>query len=228
MPNKDLSSHKYDLIVFDLDGTIIDTAPDLAKAVNYILGSEYNLSPLSLEQNRMFIGGGFRLLFKNALDYYQVNVENFESVIEKAYNYFDNINGEKAEVYLGIIKTFELLQLNKIKIGILTNKIERFSLPLLKKMQLTKYFDFIVSGDTYAIKKPDPQVLHQCCSLVNTTSDKTILIGDTKFDVQTAKAAGALSVCVDYGYSEIDPNDLDADLVIPSIYDFVKDIYKKN
>lgn len=210
------------LVLFDLDGTIMETAPDLSKAVNYILINEFKLPPLDISQNRLYIGGGFKLLFEKALEHYQIIPQNIDEIVAKARKYFASINGDEAFVYNNVIDALKLLKQKNIKLGVLTNKISQFALPILQMKGITPYLDVIVAGDTYHKSKPDPEVLHYCCAQVDITADKTILIGDSIYDVKTAKAAGAIAVCVDYGYSDIPVQDLGADIVISDIYSFTQ------
>lgn len=215
------NSKKYNLVLFDLDGTIIETAPDLSKVVNYILDKELNLPPIAIEQNRLFIGGGFKLMFEKALKHYNQDLTKLEYIIDKARTAFPEFNGKEATVYEGVIPALIWLRERNIKVGVLTNKVEKFAIPILAMKGISPYLDILVAGDTHTHAKPEPEVLKYCCEKVGTTPAQTILIGDSEFDVKTAKGAGALAVCVDYGYCETPVHQLGADVVISSIYHYI-------
>ncbi|MPN52479.1 Phosphoglycolate phosphatase [bioreactor metagenome] len=121
--------------------------------------------------------------------------------------HYAEVNGQSTRIYPGVLETLEALRGQGRKLAVVTNKAEAFTLPLLQRMKIDDYFDVVVSGDTLAVKKPDPAVLHHACTLLDISPCKGLMIGDSANDALAARGAGMPVLLVRYGYSEGVPVD---------------------
>ncbi|HEY6641891.1 HAD-IA family hydrolase [Povalibacter sp.] len=198
------------LVICDLDGTLVDTAPDIAAAVNYALAGEKRPS-LSLGQVRNLIGEGARATVAKALAQSRAHVQPDESSrlaergamdrLMQAYAcYLLSDRASDSTVYHGVSSTLAALHAAGVKLALITNKEERFAYPLLKAHGLQRWFDPIVCGDTLAARKPDPIVVQHCLERHQLRPEHAVVVGDSGFDVAAAHAAGVRCLYVDYGY----------------------------
>lgn len=205
------------LIAFDLDGTLLDSVPDLAKAVQLML-AELSLPTQQQDKIRGWIGNGARILVKRALSG-DINGDTPDDLFEKAYpvflkHYADNLNGESV-LYDGVEQTLATLKKTGISMACITNKPEQFTLPLLKEIGLAHFFDKVICGDTFEQRKPHPMPLLETAKFFNVSPEESIMVGDSVNDIAAAQAAGFYSICVTYGYhGEYDVSQLGADVVI--------------
>ncbi|AYH45242.1 phosphoglycolate phosphatase [Azoarcus sp. DN11] len=194
-------------VLFDLDGTLLDTIHDLADAANLML-AEMGRPARPLEQVHSFVGKGIPNLVRRCLT---EDAEAAEDEIERAVAAFRRhyavVNGRSTRIYPGVVDTLEAMRGMALKLACVTNKAEAFTLPLLERMGLTPYFSAVVSGDTLAVKKPDPAVLHHACELLGVPSQRALMIGDSANDALAARGAGMPVLLVTYGYSEGMPVD---------------------
>jgi phosphoglycolate phosphatase len=208
------------MVMIDLDGTLINTAPDLADSVNVML-ERMGRDPWPLAKVSSWIGNGVSRLVKRALtDSMQDDppAEDFEvgySLFMQAYG--ENVSA-KSRPYPGVVDGLDMLSAAGYQLACVTNKAEAFTLPLLADLGLDSYFKLVVSGDTLAKKKPDPLPLTHACEFFGITPDHGILIGDSANDVKAAHAAGMPVICVNYGYNQgVDLTTLDTEGVIDSL-----------
>jgi len=205
------------LIAFDLDGTLLDSVPDLAKAVQLTL-VELNLPIQQQDKVRGWIGNGARVLVKRALSG-DIKGDIPDDLFEKAYpiflkHYAANLNGD-SELYDGVEQTLSALKAEGVPMACITNKPEQFTLPLLKEIGLINFFDKVVCGDTFEQRKPHPMPLLETAKFFNVSPEQSIMVGDSVNDIAAAQAAGFYSICVSYGYhGEDDVSQLGADVVI--------------
>ncbi len=195
-----------DAVFFDLDGTLIDSAPDLVFAINQVLINEGKPS-LPFSQLGPFVSGGSPALLKIAF-----NILPADPDFNRLKQCFLNIYAEnlcnKSQLYPGISSLLNLLDQNKIPWGIVTNKPEFLTVPLLKQFELYDRACVVISGDTYAQKKPDPYPLIQACKLSRILPERALYIGDDERDIISARAANMVSVCALWGYdSNKNPKD---------------------
>lgn len=194
-------------VLFDLDGTLLDTVGDLAEASNRML-AELSRPLRSLDEVHSFVGKGLPNLVRRCLT---EGGEATEAEIERAIvvfrRHYAEVNGQTTRIYPGVTEVLEDLQQRRIKLAVVTNKAGDFTLPLLERMGLNAYFDAVVSGDTLAVKKPDPAVLHHACELLQVEAGEALMIGDSQNDALAARGAGMPVLLVTYGYSEGMPVD---------------------
>lgn len=211
-------------IMIDLDGTLLDTAGDLATAANTMLrnlGKEE--IPLSTVQS--YIGGGILNLVKKCLANGLSSEPNSE-FLSKAMMFFEQEYAKNlcdtTRPYPGVVDGLIAMKEKGFQLACITNKSENFTLPLLIATKISNYFDIIISGDSLPKKKPDPMPLHHVCKFFGILPNEMLLIGDSENDTEAARAAGSYVFCVPYGYSEgRDVHELDCDKVISSISEAV-------
>jgi phosphoglycolate phosphatase len=194
-------------ILFDLDGTLLDTIGDLVEAANRML-AELGRPLRSAAQIHSFVGKGVAMLVRRCLteDAYATETE-IEHGVEVFRRHYAEINGDTTRVYPGIEDTLQAMRSLGLKLAVVTNKAEEFTLPLLQRMGFAGRFDAVVSGDSVATKKPDPAMLHHACGLLGVGAAQALMIGDSANDALAARAAGMPVLLVDYGYSEGMPVD---------------------
>lgn len=194
-------------VLFDLDGTLLDTIADLAEGANRML-AEIGRPLRPLEEIHSFVGKGIPNLVRRCLT---ENTHASEAEIEAALpvfrRHYAEVNGRHTRIYPGIPETLAALRAQGRRLAVVTNKAEAFTLPLLERMGMTAHFDAVVSGDTLPVKKPDPAVLFHACALLGVQTSRTVMIGDSANDALAARAAGMPVLLVTYGYSEGMPVD---------------------
>ncbi|MGQ9616468.1 MAG: HAD family hydrolase [Spirochaetota bacterium] len=188
---------KYELCIFDLDGTLVDTRVDITTAVNLML-SHYGLAPMEMEEVIGYVGDGVRKLVSRCIISKNIDLEEAVKIFNDAYDrHLLDTTKPYPEVYT------VLDRLSGVKKALLTNKPGSFTMKIVDALQLTHYFEVIVCGDTLHVKKPSPEVVNHILMKTGVPGNKAILIGDGKNDVLTARAAGISSVYANYGYSSI-------------------------
>lgn len=206
--------------MIDLDGTLINTAPDLADCVNIML-ERMGRDPWPLDKVSGWIGNGVSRLVKRALTD-SMDGEPDSDDYDKGYALFLEAYGEnvsaKSRPYDGVVAGLEKLKDMGFRLACVTNKAESFTLPLLADLELDEYFELVVSGDSLPRKKPDPLPLTHACEYFGITPDQGILVGDSANDVKAAIAAGMPVICVNYGYNQgVDLTTLQTQGVIDSL-----------
>lgn len=191
-------------VLIDLDGTLMDTAPDLAAAANR-MRADFGLPPLPLERIAAFVGKGAEVLVHRALTddlNGRAEPQAFARGRTSFYSHYAVENGLQAIVFDRVPQALEQLGGRGLKVACVTNKPKEFTLPLLAKMDLARHFDAVVAGDEVAEKKPHPALLLEACRRVLLRPAEVMLIGDSANDAQAARAAGCGCVLVETGYNE--------------------------
>jgi len=184
-------------IVFDLDGTLIHSAPDLQAAANKML-AEYDLAPLDVSTIESFIGNGVPKLVERCLRVY--GLPQSEEAIDKMRGYYDADPYTLTEPYAGVVDCLHALKAAGIKMAVCTNKPVAPALTILDGLDLTKYFDVVVGGDTYPTHKPDAQPLLGCMEKMGADMANTVYVGDSETDALTAKNADMTFALFSGGY----------------------------
>jgi len=198
-----MSLPKPELVVLDLDGTLVDSAPDLAFSIDTML-IQLGLPPQGEDRVRTWIGSGAERLVKRALtgDLY---AEPEEALFQTAVALFSDIYGQntfrRSRLYPGVSEGLDYLLATNRKLGCVTNKRERFTQPLLKSLGIFENFAVVVAGDSLVAKKPDPLPLLHVGSTTGVAAERSLMVGDSVNDVTAARAAGFSVVCVRYGYN---------------------------
>ena len=192
-----------ELIIFDLDGTLIDSAPDLASAVNKMLES---LGRDGFDESvvRGWVGNGARVLVKRALtggkDGVAVDEKLYDCALEVFMKLYSEKLCEKTSLYEGVKETLSELK-NSYTLAIATNKPSAFVAPILEKLDIAHLFSMSVGGDDLPKKKPHPMQLEYVCERLGIPKERSLMVGDSKNDILAAIAAGIQSIGVSYGYN---------------------------
>ncbi|MDH1491596.1 phosphoglycolate phosphatase, partial [Ectopseudomonas oleovorans] len=191
------------LVMFDLDGTLIDSVPDLAEAVDRML-VELGRPPAGVENVRDWVGNGARVLVRRALagglDHAAVGEAETEEALARFLDIYADCHHLTA-LYPGVHELLEALSTAAVELAVVTNKPERFVAPLLEQVGLGGYFRWIIGGDTLPQQKPDPAALLQVMRLAGVEAAQALFIGDSRNDVLAARAAGVPCIAVSYGYN---------------------------
>lgn len=195
-------------VMFDLDGTLVNTAPELAAAINQML-AELSLPMLPQQQIAAYIGEGAEALIKRSVgagSSAEVDDALFERAQSLFFAHYAN-SVTQSKPYAGVVNALTDLKNQGLRLACVTNKPEKFTLPLLHASGLIDFFEIVVSGDTLAKKKPDPIQLQHICAKFNVMETEAMLVGDSVIDVMAAHAAGCYIVTVPYGYNQGSPID---------------------
>ena len=194
-------------VLFDLDGTLLDTIGDLAEAANRML-AELGRPVRTQHEIHSFVGKGIPNLVRRCLtENAQAGEDEIEAAVAVFRRHYHVVNGVSTRIYPGVLETIAALRARSIKLAVVTNKAEAFTLPLLERMGIAGHFDTVVSGDTLPVKKPDPAVLHLACERLAVRAADALMIGDSANDALAAQGAGMPVLLVTYGYSEGQPVD---------------------
>ena len=206
-------------IVIDLDGTLLHTAPELAEAANRML-REMDYPPVSQELLASYIGNGIGWLVKRALTG-EMHATPDAALYEHALPIFEKHYTElllKSKPFDGVIAGLDAMRAAGFRLGCITNKLAQYTDPLLLGIDMAKYFEIVLSGDTLPEKKPHPLPLLHAARFFGVSIEKLLLIGDSLNDTIAARAAGCPVFCVPYGYNHGEPVEtLDLDAVIANL-----------
>jgi phosphoglycolate phosphatase len=195
------------LVMFDLDGTLMDSVPDLAAAVDkmlMLLGRE----PAGIERVRDWVGNGSRVLVRRALAGKLEHEGVSDELADEALALFMQAYAgghELTAVYPGVRECLDWLREREVKLAIITNKPAQFIEPLLEEKGLAGYFDWLVGGDTLPQQKPDPAALFWVMDKAGAAPGESLFVGDSRNDVRAAKAATVRCVALTYGYNHGEP-----------------------
>ncbi len=217
---------KPKMVLIDVDGTLVDSVPDLAFCVDEMLKA-VDMTPHGEAEVRHWVGNGVERLVRRAL-IGQLDGEPDDALFEKAYPIFMELYKENTSkrscLYPGVKEGIDYLQAAGYKLGCVTNKAEEFIHPLLKDLGLFDYFESIVSGDSLDKKKPDPLPLLYSAEKLGVSAEDSLMLGDSISDVKAARAAGFQIICMSYGYNHgVDIRESNPDAVIDSMVE-LKDL----
>lgn len=212
----------FDLVMFDLDGTLIETAPEICDAVNDTL-RRFDLPEVTQQQVNDWIGQGTRELLIEALAYSgktsvaAVRASDSLSLVAAEFDkYYQARCGTRSHLYPQVRETLTVLRERGVKLAVVTNKEDRYTTIVLNAHQLLPLFDRVVSGDTLPRKKPDPAGIQSCLAQFGTPAHRALFVGDSSIDVATARNAGVTVWALPYGYNMGQPIESCApDRVIP-------------
>jgi phosphoglycolate phosphatase len=216
------------LIVFDLDGTLVETAPDLVDTLNVIL-AEQDLPPVPYDEARRLIGGGARKMVARALeaDGRPTEGAHLDRLVAQFLAHYSDHIADRSHAFPHLTEALDRLAAQGSRFAVCTNKLEWLSVKLLDKLGLTKRFDAICGQDTFGVMKPDPYALLGTIERAGGRPDNAIMVGDSETDIATARAAKIPVVAVDFGYTEIPLTELSPDRLISSfaaLPDAVRDL----
>lgn len=191
------------LIIFDLDGTLVDSLPDLVLAVNAAM-ADYGRPPVGRERVAPWIGRGSRVLLQAAFDHHGIDTAASDFDFEKAFerfmvHYGEHLLGE-TRLYDGVADTLAQLAARDLKMAVCTNKPARFVAPLLQALKVDHYFAALLGGDSLPERKPRPEPLLHLARQFDAAIGECLMVGDSRHDVEAARAAGMAVVGLGYGY----------------------------
>ncbi len=191
------------MVLFDVDGTLVDSVPDLAWCVDRMM-EQLGLPARGEEKVRNWVGNGVEALVRRAL-VDRLEGEPDPELFQRAYPLFLELyagnTSKRSYLYPGVKETLETLREAGYPLGSVTNKAEQFTLPLLEQLGIREFFRIVVSGDTLPRKKPDPLPLLHAAEFFGVPPRKALMVGDSISDVKAARAAGFRIVCMSYGYN---------------------------
>jgi phosphoglycolate phosphatase len=208
------------IIIFDLDGTLVDTAPDLINTLNLILGRE-GLPPIAYDEARRLIGFGARRMIERGLALYGKSMPAAE--IERMFaafiaHYADHL-ADRSRPFPGLEAALDLLAGRGCRFAVCTNKLEGLSVRLLETLGLARRFVAICGQDTFGVQKPDPQAVLGTLRKASGTISQAVMVGDSQTDIAAARAARIPVIAVDFGYTEIPIAALNPDRIISHFSD---------
>jgi phosphoglycolate phosphatase len=207
------------LVMFDLDGTLLDTAGEIGDSVNRTL-AEFGHANVSDQDVRRWIGHGTGWLMKQAWAAAagNANTSNWDHVMSRFIEHYYDCAGTSSTPYPFVMETLDQLKSIGVKCAVITNKEARFTDRILEKHHLVNAFDMVICGDTLPVKKPNPEVIFHCLGGLSQAAGESLFVGDSEIDVATAKAAGVTCWAVPYGYNMGRPiESAQPDLVVPNI-----------
>ncbi|HEX4330084.1 MAG TPA: phosphoglycolate phosphatase [Burkholderiales bacterium] len=206
-------------VLFDLDGTLLHTSPDLSAAAAAAL-AECGLPPVDAKLIENFVGKGIDVLLQRCLTHLgrPEHGPEFEHFRQVYMHHYERLNGEHATPYPGVFEGLNALRDLGLKLGVCTNKSMRFTDPLLERAGMSGYFAIAVSGDTTAKKKPDAAPILYACEAFGFQPAEVLMVGDSANDAGAARAAGSPVLVVPYGYNEGEPvQNIDSDGIVADL-----------
>jgi phosphoglycolate phosphatase len=200
-------------IVFDLDGTLVDTAPDLVAAANHVLG-HVGLPPVDAQTLRPYIGHGARVMIERATAVAKLSEAEHERLLERFLDYYSANIAVDSRPFEGAVDALERFKAAGAKLAVCTNKREGMSRLLLDALDLSRFFSAIAGRDTLANSKPHPGHLLGTIDLAGGDPARAVMIGDSNVDIATAKAAGVPVIAVSFGYTDTPIAEFEPDAVI--------------
>ena len=229
MPNQ-LKAASDSIVVFDLDGTLVDSAPDLIGTLNKVIAKE-GFPPIPQNQVGHLVGQGALKMLDKAYHYYDKTLD--EAVRGRLHKdfldiYVDHL-ADETRPFEGVVDLLDRLKAQGWTLAVCTNKYEDMSRKLLSQLKLDHYFAAICGSDTFPVRKPDPAHLFGTIEAAKASRSKAIMVGDSATDINTAKAANIPSIGVTFGYSDVTIESLQPDEIVThfnEMMDAIKRIYQ--
>jgi phosphoglycolate phosphatase len=208
------------VVMYDLDGTLLDTAAEIAQAVNLTL-AEFGHDSVEESQVRDWIGHGTGWLMKTAWQHTPGPMDApWDKVMERFIHHYEATAGTRSTAFPYVLETLQRTRDYGVKQALVTNKERRFTERVLERHGLSDAFDMVICGDSLSVKKPDPAVIEHCLVTLGATRGEALFIGDSEIDISTARAAGVVCWAVPYGYNLGKPiADAMPDRIVPDIRD---------
>jgi phosphoglycolate phosphatase len=190
-------------VVFDLDGTLVDTAPDLVATLNIIFARE-GLPPVDYVSARNMVGAGARAMIERGLKVHHrtLPAAEIERLFRDFIAYYGSHIADHSRPFAGVEVALDELTARGCRLAVCTNKLEHLSIELLDALGLSRHFAAICGQDTFAMQKPDPEMLRRTIARAGGVPEAAVLVGDSGTDIATARAAAIPVIAVDFGYSE--------------------------
>ena len=212
-------------ILFDLDGTIVNTAPDLMAAHNYVM-RKFGHNEKKLSDIKSLAGKGAWVMMQRSFKEEIDNEEIKKKMTKEFINYYARNIDQNSKPLKGSVKFFKWARNKNISLGVCTNKQEKLAIDLLKKLDIYKYFEYVAGCDTFSFNKPDPRHLTDVVEIIGGDLKKTIMVGDSEVDADSAHNANLPFVLVKDGYTEKSEKEIKHDELISDFVGFEKIIEK--
>jgi phosphoglycolate phosphatase len=212
-------------IVFDLDGTLVDTAPDLVATLNVVLARE-GLQPVAYADARLMVGGGARVIVERGIkaNGRLLSADKIDRLVGDFITHYSDHIVDRSQPFDGVEATLDQLAESGCRLAVCTNKLEWLSLRLLDALKLRPRFHAICGADTFGVSKPDPTILNRTIERARGDKSRAIMIGDSISDIATERAAGIPVIAVDFGYSDVPVAELKPDRVVSAFSNLPKAI----
>jgi phosphoglycolate phosphatase len=202
-------------IIFDLDGTLVETAPDLVETLNVVLGRE-GLPAITYEEGRLLVGGGARRMIERGVA--SEGKARTAADLDRMFNdfivYYADHVADRSRPFPGVVEALDTLAARGCRFAVCTNKLEWLSVRLLKALGLADRFAAICGQDTFAVQKPHPGALRGTLEKAGGTIHRAVMVGDSQTDIASARAVGMPVIAVDFGYTDIPVSQLAPDRII--------------
>ena len=212
-------------ILFDLDGTLVDTAPDLMGAHNHVM-KKFGYPQKSLDDIKHIAGRGAWIMMQRTFRDEIKDEKLKKEMVKEFINYYAKNIDKGSKPIKGVVKFLDWAKSKKILMAVCTNKQERLAVDLLKKLNIYKYFEYVAGSDTFTFNKPDPRHLTDVVEIIGGDLNKTIMIGDSEVDEMSAHNAKLPFILVKDGYTEKSENEIKHDALISDFVGFEKVIEK--
>ena len=212
-------------VLFDLDGTLLDSIPDLSEACHRMM-VELGRAPHSIDTIRTFVGKGMLNLVRRCLaESGSAEAAEVDAAVDVFRRHYAVVNGERTVIYPGVVEALAAFEAAGVPMACVTNKPAAFTAPLLERMGIAGFFGATVSGDTLPDKKPHPAPLLHACERLGVAVGEALMVGDSANDAEAARAAGMPVLLVTYGYSEGVPVDsIECDGLLSSLVEMLPHI----
>ena len=207
-------------IIFDLDGTLVHSIPDMHNAINKTL-TQYNLENISEEKLQTFVGEGMLSLSKKVVDYCGGNEELYETIFNSYRQNYSEQPYKYSTLMPGVMNTLNYFYNKKIPMGICTNKRQFVTEKLIKQMSLDKFFKVIIGAQDNIPLKPNPDMILLTIDQFKSNDGTFFMVGDTSNDIDAAKSANIQSIAVNGGYTHVDIKSLGADYTLETMEDII-------
>jgi phosphoglycolate phosphatase len=215
-PNADnLIASRFDTVIYDLDGTLIDSAKDMQVAVSHVL-ADHGLPPVSEDDVRIFMGQGSKVTMAKAFGKYgkPLDDEKLSAVTREFVRYYEADPVSHTSAFAGVAEVVARFARLGLKQGVCTNKFERPSRMILEHLKLMPPISDLAGADTFPVRKPDPRHILMLVARMGGAPDRTVMVGDSIHDVEAAHGAGLPAVLVSWGYTATPASELGAEAVI--------------
>tara|TARA_Y100001970_G_scaffold242485_1_gene306933 strand:- start:9 stop:671 length:663 start_codon:yes stop_codon:yes gene_type:complete len=212
-------------ILFDLDGTLVDTAPDLMGAHNHVM-KKFGFHQKKLSDIKHLAGKGAWIMMQRSFKEEITDEKLKKEMVKEFIDYYAKNIDKGSKPIQGVVDFLKWAKLKKIAMAVCTNKQERLAVDLLNKINLAEYFDYVAGCDTFDFNKPDPRHLTNVVEILGRDINKTIMVGDSEVDSQSAYSAKLPFILVEDGYTEKNINQIQHDISIKNFLNFEKIIEK--
>ena len=219
-------------ILFDLDGTLVDTAPDLMNAHNHVM-KKFGYSTRGVEEIRSLVGKGASVLIGRSLwesakkEFSKITNEKTKNEMVKEFiDFYGNNIVRESKLIEGVLEFLKWAKLKNISMGVCTNKQEHLAIDLLKKIKIYDFFDYVTGGNTFDYCKPDPKHLTSTIEIMGGDVKNSIMIGDSENDADAAKAAGMPMILLEDGYTDKKVEQIHHDHLVKDFIGMEKIIFK--